>query len=345
MTLPALCQEKTLTRQYGDDGVRRGLILMEFQESGGQIDPNFLTILGTPTRCEAHGYSAAHLLQRISIMPSLFRKLPLLAVLVLSASLQPFVFAQTGTAALSGPFAFLLKGTLTTPGLASRATAAVGSFMADGQGNILSGEMDFTSAEQTIHALPITGTYTLNSDSGAGTLTLTSTMGTESFAIYTTGGGLPPYTSGSLIETDGGPVVSSGSFYQQSSRFFVVQELYGYWRVALTGETLVSEGTPSPIVVDGNFSFPVQNPPEIITTVTRRVGSGAPEILSVTLRADQSYDLGRMLLGVFPGASGSPLNFAAYIVDDLHILVISGDPPQVNPLISGIFTRDSLLTQ
>ncbi len=282
------------------------------------------------------------------MMPSLFRKLPLLAVLVLSASLHPFVFAQTGTAALSGPFAFLLKGTLTTPGLASRATAAVGSFIADGQGNI-SGEIDFTSAVETIHALPITGTYTLNSDLGAGTLTLTSTMGTQSFALYTAGGGLPPYTSGSLIETDRGPVVSSGSFYQQSSGYFGVPELYGYWRLALTGETLVSEGTPSPIFVDGNFSFPVQNPFEMDAAVTRRVGSGAPESFSLSLRGPVypsfGFELGRMSLGVVPGLPGYPLNLVAYIVDDMHILVISADPPQVNPLMSGIFTRNSLLTQ
>jgi hypothetical protein len=254
----------------------------------------------------------------------------------------------SGVAALNGSFAFLLKGELTTPGIASRATAAVGSFATDGQGNIL-GEMDFTSAVQTIHALPITGTYTLNSDSGAGTLTLTSTMGTQSFAIYTTGGGLPTYTSGSLIETDGGPVVSSGSFYQQSSSYFLVRDLYGYWRVALTGETLVSEGTPSPIFVDGNFSFPVQTPFEMDAAVTVRVGSGAPESLSRSLRGPLSptyaFQLGRLFLGVYPGLPGYPLNLVAYIVDDMHILVISADPPQVNPLMSGIMTRDSLLTQ
>ncbi len=299
-------------------------------------------------------------------MPSIYRNSLILAVLMLSASLQPIAFAQhcsgtpgcarpsstaanvSGVAALSGPFAFLLKGALTTPGLPSRATAAAGMFIADGQGNI-SGEMDFTSAVQTIHALPFGGTYTLNSDSGAGTLTLTSTMGTESFAIYTTAGGLPPYISGSLIETDGGPVVSSGSFYQQSSRVSVVEELYGYWRVALTGETLVSEGTPSPIFVSGNFSFPVQIPFEMDASVTIRVGAGAPESLSRSLRGPlyplYGFPLGRMFLGAVPGESGYPLNLVAYIVDDKHILVISADPPQVNPLLSGIMTRDSLQIQ
>ncbi len=103
-------------------------------------------------------------------MLSSYRKYSLLSVLMFFALLHPIVFGQrcsgtsgcartsstaasvSGVAALSGQYAFQLNGTLTTPGIASRATAAIGSFYADGQGYIVSGEMDFTSAAQTIHA-------------------------------------------------------------------------------------------------------------------------------------------------------------------------------------------------
>jgi hypothetical protein len=47
--------------------------------------------------------------------------------------------------------------------------------------------------------------------------------------------------------------VSSGSFYQQNSGAFNALDEYGYWKTALTGETFVSEGTPTPIFAGGNL--------------------------------------------------------------------------------------------
>jgi hypothetical protein len=198
--------------------------------------------------------------------------------------------------------------------------------------------MEFTSAAESFQALPITGTYTVDSDSLMGTLNLTSTKGTESLAIYTT---LPPYASGSLIETDGGPVVSSGSFYQQADTVEYPQDITGTYRMALTGETFVSEGTPSPILVDGNLLL--DNPANsVFTFFTVRVGSGAPESVSRTLRIVPFPDpRGRMVIS----AGLNPLNMAAYIIDETHILVVSTDPPQVNPSMSGTITRDQIPTQ
>jgi hypothetical protein len=271
-------------------------------------------------------------------MPFLYRKLPMLAVLVLSASLQPIpAFAQSpGVSALKGQYAFLLKGIVTTPGIASRATVAVGSFTADGQGNITSGEMDFTSAAETFQAVPITGTYTL--DVAGGTLNLTSTKGTQSFIYYTPQDDLSAgktYVSGSLVETDGGPVVSSGSFYQQDSRTFIPLVEFGNWKMALTGETFVSEGTPFPIFVSGNLLLSLEG--NTLLNFTRRVGSGTPEIISWYLVPGANIDSdGRMTFTAY----GFTLNMAAYVIDQLHILVLSTDPPQVNPLMSGTITRD-----
>jgi len=272
-------------------------------------------------------------------MPSIYRKLPMLVVLVLSASLQPIpAFAQSpGVSALKGQYAFLLKGVITTPGIASRATVAVGSFTADGQGNITSGEMDFTSAAETFQAVPITGTYTF--EGAGGILNLTSTKGTESFAYFTTYSYLPAgtsYDSGTLVETDGGPVVSSGSFYQQVPGYFNGVDEFGFWKTALTGETFVSKGTPSPIFVAGGLFLDTSGGATIYFSLTGRVGSGTPESLGWSLQTGQVDKDGRMALS----GNGFTLNMAAYVIDQLHILVISTDPPQVNPLMSGTITRD-----
>jgi hypothetical protein len=68
-----------------------------------------------------------------------------------------------------------------------------------------------------------------------------------------------------------------------------------------------------------------------------RVGSGTPETFSwIILQAGQIDKDGRMAIS----ANGYPLKMAAYIIDVLHILVVSTDPPQVNPLMSGTITRD-----
>jgi hypothetical protein len=92
----------------------------------------------------------------------------MLLVLVFSASLQPCSHSPRVALLKARPPIQRLTGSTH----ASRATAAAGSFTADGQGNITSGEMDFTSAAETFPALPITGTYTLNG--AGGTLNLTS---------------------------------------------------------------------------------------------------------------------------------------------------------------------------
>jgi hypothetical protein len=240
-------------------------------------------------------------------------------------------------AALSGQFAFVIKGALTT-GVASPDVVEMGSFTADGQGEITSGVMDFVSAGETLLEIPINGGYTLDSDTGVGTLSLGSLKGIQTFALYTTGGGLTPFTSGSLIETDyPSAVVSSGSIYQQSPEYFVARGVFGNWRMSLTGESFVSEGTPAPIFVGGNVFL--QHPfISVYMDFTLKVGSGWPEGMTWVLRpgsSDNFYN-GRITFG----AAGYP-NMVAYIIDGLHILVMSTDSPQVFPLVSGTMTRDS----
>jgi hypothetical protein len=324
------------TRHDGrNDGVVSGWFSWTSKNRQARLIPTSSVDYGNPLAAKRTASLCRRICLKDTRMPSLFRKFLILAILILSASLTPFASAQSGVAAMSGPFAFQLNGRLTVPGIASQATAAVGCFIADGQGNI-AGEMDFTSAVQTFQALPITGTYTVDPTTDTGTLNLTSAKGTESFLFYATGNeSTPPvYVSGALIETDRGPVVSSGSFYQQDPQDFGGQPPIEYWQAALTGETFVTEGTPTPIFISGSLAL--QSPiGRFMTTFTTRVGSGTPETTSWGGTRADSDGCGRMPLS----ADGPPVHMAAYIIDTQHMLVISTDPPQVNPLISGTIVR------
>jgi hypothetical protein len=111
---------------------------------------------------------------------------------------------------------------------------------------------------------------------------------------------------------------------------------FGFWKTALTGETFVSKGTPSPIFVAGGLFLDTSGGATIYFSLTGRVGSGTPESLGWSLQTGQIDKDGRMALS----GNGFTLNMAAYVIDQLHILVISTDPPQVNPLMSGTITRD-----
>jgi hypothetical protein len=103
---------------------------------------------------------------------------------------------------LTGPYAFNFSGNN-----ASGFVAAAGTFTADGNGNITTGEADITNLQKNTLYKSITGTYTLGQD-GRGTITFASVTGapTFAFAIDTGGSG-----HGRLIEFDAAPVVTRGS--------------------------------------------------------------------------------------------------------------------------------------
>ena len=105
-------------------------------------------------------------------------------------------------ALLTGSYAFSFSGFN-----ASGFVAAAGTFTADGNGNIKTGEADFTTQQANTLSKNITGTYTLGQD-GRGTITFTSITGspTFAFAIDTGGSG-----HGRLIEFDAAPIVTRGS--------------------------------------------------------------------------------------------------------------------------------------
>ena len=111
-------------------------------------------------------------------------------------------------ASLSGSYAFSMAG----EDLSSEPLSRVGSFTADGNGNITAALEDVTDAGNVSQGVQFTtGTYSIQSN-GKGTLTLSSTVGTGiQFSIE-----MQSTTQGVLIQTDLN-ATSSGSFVQRAS--------------------------------------------------------------------------------------------------------------------------------
>jgi hypothetical protein len=103
---------------------------------------------------------------------------------------------------LMGPYAFSFGGNN-----ASGFVAAAGTISADGNGNITTGEADFTTLQGNTLYKNVAGTYTLGQD-GRGTITLTSVTGSPTFAFAIDAGGSG---HGRLIEFDAAPIVTRGS--------------------------------------------------------------------------------------------------------------------------------------
>jgi hypothetical protein len=97
---------------------------------------------------------------------------------------------------LSGNLSFQVAG---RTGSTIPVSAMLGGLTLDGQGIVTSGVLDFNDGGIVSNKLSVSGTSTVSStDRGRGTLTLTSSLGTQTFAYY-----LINPTSAKLIEIDG----------------------------------------------------------------------------------------------------------------------------------------------
>jgi hypothetical protein len=120
-------------------------------------------------------------------------------------------FRQTGpftNASVSGPFAFTVAGADLLNG---NPFAAGGVLTSDGAGNVTSGIEDFNDGGSVSTGVPFTGTYAMAAN-GRGTLTLNTTAGIFSFAIYPSSGGVLALETDSRFPTTGAALQQSTPF-------------------------------------------------------------------------------------------------------------------------------------
>lgn len=140
-------------------------------------------------------------------------------------------------ASLKGQYAFSMNG---NNGPSGQFFARVGSFIADGNGNITNGVEDVSIFQTSAGTLAFTASqYSVQAD-GRGVINLTNSTGTLTFSITM----LAP-TNGLIVETDG-IATGSGTFALQNTNLFSNAGLSGAYVFDFSG--LDSGGVPDSIV-------------------------------------------------------------------------------------------------
>jgi hypothetical protein len=231
---------------------------------------------------------------------------------------------------LNGQYAFLLKGAAANAGYSEN----VGSFTADGNGNITGGFEDINRNTGVLTDLTVTGTYSVGPDN-RGCLTLTNSnggTGTFRFALGTISGGIA--TQGTLTasgDTAGAAQRLTGVLKQQNlaslaSTTFNGTYAFGRSGVDSSGHPFSAAGliTPNGAGTITNTSFDIDDGG---TTATLTGGSG-----SYSLATNAPGGRGTAQITIDSVTS----NYAFYVVSPSDIFVLSTDPTDVNhPIISG----------
>lgn len=142
-------------------------------------------------------------------------------------------FRQQGTftnASISGPFAFTVAG---ADLLSLSPFAAGGVLTSDGAGNLSAGIEDINDGGFVTTNATFTGSYGM-ATSGRGTMTLTTTAGTFTFAIYPSSGGVI------VLETDN-RFLTTGTALQQQTTAFTAGSVQGTYGLNFTGSNNGSE--------------------------------------------------------------------------------------------------------
>lgn len=165
--------------------------------------------------------------------------------------------AKFSAASVSGPYVFRLSGLDTG---AAQSLAEAGAINADGNGNVTSGLLDANSGGTVTSGASVTGTFTAAvAPTGRGTLTLTSSFGTQVFAYY-----LVDATQFKFVETDAAFALSGDAVQQTGSPFTnasfngtlaaVLNGVGGTTTFGLGGTVAVSNGTVVGGTLDRNNS-------------------------------------------------------------------------------------------
>ena len=160
------------------------------------------------------------------------------AVDVTKSGTATVTITDNANSKLTGSFAFLFQGFL-----GSGMTATLGSFIADGNGNLTNGLRDVnTVGGSPVVKQSFTGTYQLHGDN-RGTMTFTSLPGSPSFRFAINDGG----DQGTMVEIDSTATTGGGMFLKQTSTDFVASKVtgdyaWGFYGSDMSGERIAAVG-------------------------------------------------------------------------------------------------------
>jgi hypothetical protein len=237
---------------------------------------------------------------------------------------------------LKGQYAFLVEGLDS----GNQPDVMVGTFTADGAGNISGGEEDLNlyaaGAESTQGITASNNSYTVGSDN-RGCLALATSAGTSvfRFALGSVTSGVA--AKGSLVEFDA--TYSAGVMRLQDSLAFNTAAINGNYAFgfdspvpgyfATVGSFSASAGTLSSGALDVN----------VLGNVDSTGVSGTPTSAATFTGSDAVDTKGR---GTFSFTSAiNQVNSVCYVVSAAELFCISSDPQGVNPAFAGKILQQS----
>src|SRR5260221_9082376 len=235
-----------------------------------------------------------------------------------SVPIPPPPTGNFSNSSLKGQYAFSMSGNNGSTGFFAR----VGSFTADGNGNITAGieDVNVTGVNETLAFSP--STYGVQAD-GRGTLNLTNTTGTLIFSITM----LSP-TQGLIVETDQ-IATTSGTFILQNANSFNAAGLSGNYVFDVSGlDGGQLTGTINPESIVGQFVSPGVAGPLTSGLVDVNDGAMLTPAATFTTRtyqidATNGPTSGRGLLGFT--ANGVTYGFVFYIVNGSRVRLMELD--------------------
>ncbi|HET7205318.1 MAG TPA: hypothetical protein VFI95_01945 [Terriglobales bacterium] len=244
---------------------------------------------------------------------------------------------NANNAELKGQYAYQINSLGSAAGTEH---AEVGSFTADGNGNITNGVVDFNTPNGYFSALPITGgNYAVGPDH-RGTATLSFFGGgsrTVAFALGSLNGSNVA-TAGRLIEFDyttavNGPI-GSGVIYLQQSAAFALSSIKGSYAFQLIGQNNSATRTveTGSVTVDGAGNL---NPGELDIN-SNGIGTNAAFTGTLTPDPANTATFGRLNLSCTScSAVGAAGHEVVYIVSANQALLMTTDPESSSGLMSG----------
>ena len=257
---------------------------------------------------------------------------PVSATQQLSLTINPPIGPNASE--LNGDYAFLVQGFNDASG---NQFAIIGSFTADGKGNITGGIFDVNGPSPATE-VPLTGFYTVGADN-RGTITLDGTDGSSrTFAIAV--GSLNSSTiatKATIIEfddTSGSGNRGSGTIYVQDTAAFSgggISGINGPYAFEIAGQ---ESGAGSRLAEIGAFAADGNGNITGGELDANSGGAASNETFTATISSLDGYSTsyGRLGMTLGGGATG---NNVLYIVDAARLLIMSTDPESTSGLTAG----------
>lgn len=235
-----------------------------------------------------------------------------------TADLSLTINASTvNDALLNGNYAFMVNGFD-----ASGRFVAAGSFVADGQGTIVSGVMDTNDPANVQTSLALGGTYMIDT-SGLGTISFTGAGRTFAVSVNP---GVNPTSKGSIIEFDNN-AHASGVFLKQNPTAFALSSITGNYAFGMLGVDGQGAryGLAGQFAADGagNFSAGALDSDSAIAGPVANTG-----VTGTYTAANTTTGRGTATITL---AGPTTTNYSYYVVDGTQLLLMDIDQVSGQP--------------